>query len=187
MNADKVGVARPPVHVVDARGRTRFRETLQRVGYCGGDGRFASAASAFICGKNFLLRCLLEFFWRLARMTKAHAKVRGATCLLSVKLCTHPVWCCAPERSTVRWEAVRRAVIVTREVMGDHQSAEPRSPLGGGLPRRCAPRNDTGAGIGGRGPGGGDATGLRGRLLPCFRDAGQSLRPRRSRLVRASG
>jgi len=42
---------------------------LQRAGYCGGNSRLASAASAFICvhlRQKFLASLLLRIFWRFA-------------------------------------------------------------------------------------------------------------------------
>jgi hypothetical protein len=52
---------------------------LQSAGYCGGNAQLGSAASAFICGKNFLLRCFLELFWWFARVTEALVRVCGGT------------------------------------------------------------------------------------------------------------
>jgi hypothetical protein len=48
MDADKVGVARPPANVVGGGCRMQFQETLQKAGYYGGNSRFGSDASAFI-------------------------------------------------------------------------------------------------------------------------------------------
>jgi|SRR5271156_716643 hypothetical protein len=95
MNADKVGVARLPAHVVVTGATREFKKRCrgQLVIAAGMVGlpRLHLRSSAFLNGKKFLFRCLVEVFWRFARMAEAHIKARGGTCLLVVKLCTHPV------------------------------------------------------------------------------------------------
>jgi hypothetical protein len=146
MSADKVGVARPPAHVVRGRCRTRFQETLQRAGYCGGNNRIALDICVHL--HSFAVEILTSLLYRilLALRTDGEGTRQGAWCNpLAVGENATRTRCGATPRA-IDCLPPSRARLGHRNARSDGRlpvRGAARSP-GGGLPRRYASRNDSG-------------------------------------------